>query len=162
MLELQKLQIYFMVHIYSCLSYLNKCINTKFSLLIILAWHLKPLITIIHWHQRLKKAHFVFPLSVPWQHIGPSHNYRNSEMARRAIRDAGYEICLGMMPKSIGPLTFVFTGTGNVSQVICTFIRVHKKSALYTSEMLWEHTECSLNELPLCSFLVVHHQIVCF
>jgi hypothetical protein len=50
------------------------------------------------------------------QHIGPAHNYRNSSMARQAIRDAGYEIALGMMPKSIGPLTFVFTGSGNVSQ----------------------------------------------
>lgn len=37
-------------------------------------------------------------------------------MARQAIRDAGYEIALGLMPKSIGPLTFVFTGSGNVSQ----------------------------------------------
>jgi hypothetical protein len=37
-------------------------------------------------------------------------------MALQAIRDAGYEIALGMMPKSIGPLTFVFTGSGNVSQ----------------------------------------------
>lgn len=53
---------------------------------------------------------------VIFQHIGPAHNYRNTEMARQAIRDTGYEISLGMMPKSIGPLTFVFTGTGNVSQ----------------------------------------------
>ncbi|KAL7643679.1 UNVERIFIED_CONTAM: hypothetical protein RMT77_005662 [Armadillidium vulgare] len=52
----------------------------------------------------------------PLMHIGPAHNYRNIEMARQALRDAGYEISLGMMPKSIGPLTFVFTGTGNVSQ----------------------------------------------
>lgn len=52
-----------------------------------------------------------------FQHIGPAHNYRSSSMARQAIRDAGYEISLGMMPKSIGPLTFVFTGSGNVSQV---------------------------------------------
>ncbi|RZF48102.1 hypothetical protein LSTR_LSTR002168 [Laodelphax striatellus] len=52
----------------------------------------------------------------PFMHIGPAHNYRNSSMARQAIRDAGYEIALGMMPKSIGPLTFVFTGSGNVSQ----------------------------------------------
>jgi len=37
-------------------------------------------------------------------------------MARQAVRDAGYEIALSMMPKSIGPLTFVFTGSGNVSQ----------------------------------------------
>jgi alpha-aminoadipic semialdehyde synthase len=34
----------------------------------------------------------------------------------QAIRDAGYEISLGMMPKSVGPLTFIFTGSGNVSQ----------------------------------------------
>lgn len=52
----------------------------------------------------------------PFMHVGPAHNYRNSMMARQALRDAGYEIALGMMPKSIGPLTFVFTGTGNVSQ----------------------------------------------
>ncbi|XP_034232619.1 alpha-aminoadipic semialdehyde synthase, mitochondrial isoform X2 [Thrips palmi] len=51
----------------------------------------------------------------PFMHIGPAHNYRNSSMARQAIRDAGYEISLGMMPKSVGPLTFVFTGSGNVS-----------------------------------------------
>lgn len=52
----------------------------------------------------------------PFMHIGPAHNYRNSGMARQVIRDSGYEIALGMMPKSIGPLTFVFTGSGNVSQ----------------------------------------------
>lgn len=37
-------------------------------------------------------------------------------MARQAVRDCGYEIALGLMPKSIGPLTFIFTGSGNVSQ----------------------------------------------
>ena len=37
-------------------------------------------------------------------------------MARQVIRDAGYEIALNMMPRSIGPLTFIFTGAGNVSQ----------------------------------------------
>lgn len=52
----------------------------------------------------------------PFMHIGPAHNYRNSSMARQAIRDCGYEIALGMMPRSIGPLTFIFTGSGNVSQ----------------------------------------------
>ncbi|XP_045474801.1 alpha-aminoadipic semialdehyde synthase, mitochondrial [Harmonia axyridis] len=52
----------------------------------------------------------------PFMHIGPAHNYRNCSMAFQAIRDAGYEIALGLMPKSVGPLTFVFTGSGNVSQ----------------------------------------------
>lgn len=49
-----------------------------------------------------------------------AHNYRNSSQAVQAVRDAGYEISLGLMPKSIGPLTFVFTGTGNVSKVNLT------------------------------------------
>ncbi len=48
----------------------------------------------------------------PFMHIGPAHNYRNNGMAKQAIRDAGYEIALAMMPRSIGPLTFVFTGSG--------------------------------------------------
>lgn len=52
----------------------------------------------------------------PFMHIGPAHNYRNAGSAKQAIRDAGYEIALGKMPRSIGPLTFVFTGSGNVSQ----------------------------------------------
>lgn len=46
-----------------------------------------------------------------------AHNYRNVSQAIQAVRDCGYEISLGLMPKSIGPLTFVFTGTGNVSNV---------------------------------------------
>lgn len=46
-----------------------------------------------------------------------AHNYRNVSQAIQAVRDCGYEISLGLMPKSIGPLTFVFTGTGNVSKV---------------------------------------------
>ncbi|MEE6513353.1 hypothetical protein FKM82_020923 [Ascaphus truei] len=52
----------------------------------------------------------------PFMHIGMAHNYRNSSQAVQAVRDAGYEISLGLIPKSIGPLTFVFTGTGNVSK----------------------------------------------
>ncbi|XP_067935063.1 alpha-aminoadipic semialdehyde synthase, mitochondrial-like isoform X2 [Watersipora subatra] len=52
----------------------------------------------------------------PFMYVGPTHNYRTSELARQAIREAGYQISLGMLPQSIGPLTFVFTGAGNVSQ----------------------------------------------
>ena len=59
-------------------------------------------------------------VSVSVQYIGPAHNYRSSYVAQAAIREAGYEIALGMMPKSLGPLTFVFTGTGNVSTVHAT------------------------------------------
>ncbi|OTF75054.1 alpha-aminoadipic semialdehyde synthase, mitochondrial-like protein, partial [Euroglyphus maynei] len=52
----------------------------------------------------------------PFMHIGPAHNYRDSGSAKQAVRASGYEIALAMMPRSIGPLTFVFTGSGNVSQ----------------------------------------------
>ena len=36
-------------------------------------------------------------------------------MAVNALRDCGYEIALGLMPASLGPLIFTFTGRGNVS-----------------------------------------------
>ncbi|VFV18223.1 alpha-aminoadipic semialdehyde [Lynx pardinus] len=70
----------------------------------------------------------------PFMHIGMAHNYRNSSQAVQAIRDAGYEISLGLMPKSIGPLTFVFTGTGNVSkgaqeifnELPCEYVEPHE------------------------------------
>lgn len=52
----------------------------------------------------------------PFMNIGLAHNYKSTAMARQAIRDAGYEIALGKLPKSIGPLTVVFTGSGSVSQ----------------------------------------------
>lgn len=69
-----------------------------------------------------------------WQHIGMAHNYRNSSQAVQAVRDAGYEVSLGLMPKSIGPLTFVFTGTGNVSkgaqeifnELPCEYVEPHE------------------------------------
>ncbi|KFV87706.1 hypothetical protein N308_08821 [Struthio camelus australis] len=70
----------------------------------------------------------------PLMHIGMAHNYRNSSQAVQAVRDAGYEISLGLMPKSVGPLTFVFTGTGNVSKgaqemfnaLPCEFVEPHE------------------------------------
>lgn len=52
----------------------------------------------------------------PFMHIGMAHNYRNVSQAVQAVRDCGYEVSMGLMPKSIGPVTFCFTGTGNVSK----------------------------------------------
>ncbi|KAL8221233.1 UNVERIFIED_CONTAM: hypothetical protein K2H54_061835, partial [Gekko kuhli] len=70
----------------------------------------------------------------PFMHIGMAHNYRNSSQAVQAVRDCGYEISLGLMPKSVGPITFVFTGTGNVSKgaqemfnaLPCEFVEPHE------------------------------------
>ena len=52
----------------------------------------------------------------PFLHIGLAHNYRDKHTGLNDIRHAGYEIALDMMPRSLGPLTFVFTGSGNVSK----------------------------------------------
>uniref|UniRef100_A0A914VUB3 Saccharopine dehydrogenase (NAD(+), L-glutamate-forming) n=1 Tax=Plectus sambesii TaxID=2011161 RepID=A0A914VUB3_9BILA len=54
--------------------------------------------------------------NTPFLHIGLAHNYSNSHMAINAVRDAGYEIALNKMPHSVGPLVFIFTGSGNVSR----------------------------------------------
>uniref|UniRef100_A0A8C5APV3 Aminoadipate-semialdehyde synthase n=1 Tax=Gadus morhua TaxID=8049 RepID=A0A8C5APV3_GADMO len=54
--------------------------------------------------------------NTPFMHIGMAHNYRNVSQAVQAVRDCGYEISMGLMPKSVGPITFCFTGTGNVSK----------------------------------------------
>ncbi|KAI6180621.1 Alanine dehydrogenase PNT and Saccharopine dehydrogenase domain containing protein [Aphelenchoides besseyi] len=52
----------------------------------------------------------------PFLHVALAHNYSDSHMAINAVRDCGYEIALDRLPHSLGPLIFVFTGTGNVSQ----------------------------------------------
>lgn len=69
-----------------------------------------------------------------FQHLGMAHNYRNSSQAVQAVRDAGYEISLGLMPRSIGPLTFVFTGTGNVSKVAPSILSLKQSEML---NILW-------------------------
>lgn len=50
------------------------------------------------------------------QQISMAHNYRTVNEANTALRLAGYEIARGHMPTSIGPLTFVINGTGNVAK----------------------------------------------
>lgn len=54
--------------------------------------------------------------TTPYLHIGLPHTYKGTYQALRAVREAGYEIALGQMPKSIKPLVFAFLGTGNVSE----------------------------------------------
>ena len=63
-------------------------------------------------------------------------------MARQAVRDAGYEIALGRLPKSLGPLTFIFTGSGNVSQV-----RLPKYQGEFNkTKCLTELRQCAVNK----------------
>ncbi|XP_067906993.1 alpha-aminoadipic semialdehyde synthase, mitochondrial [Heterodontus francisci] len=95
----------------------------------------------------------------PFMHIGMAHNYRNSAQAVQAVRDCGYEISLGLMPKSIGPVTFVFTGTGNVSkgaqevfnELPCEFVEPHELQAVFQS---------GDQSKVYCTVLSRHHHVV--
>eukprot|EP00795_Rhopilema_esculentum_P002141 gene2141-17728_t len=53
---------------------------------------------------------------VAGMYIGATHNYKNSRQAKLAIYELGEDIKAGKLPAHFGPLTFVFTGSGNVSQ----------------------------------------------
>jgi len=53
----------------------------------------------------------------PLQYIGAAHNYPSTVSAKAAIYALGREIQHGSIPKILGPLVFVFTGSGNVSKV---------------------------------------------
>jgi alpha-aminoadipic semialdehyde synthase len=46
-----------------------------------------------------------------------SHTYRSLASARLTLQELGNEIINGGLPEFFHPMTFVFTGTGNVSQV---------------------------------------------
>ncbi|NXO63284.1 AASS protein, partial [Phainopepla nitens] len=99
----------------------------------------------------------------PFMHIGMAHNYRNSSQAVQAVRDAGYEISLGLMPKSVGPLTFVFTGTGNVSKgaqelfsaLPCEFVEPHELKEVSRSGGM----QCNLRKV-YGTVLSRHHHLV--
>lgn len=49
-----------------------------------------------------------------------SHTYRTLASAKLAVQIAGNAIADEGTPKEFGPMTFIFTGSGNVSQV-CKF-----------------------------------------
>lgn len=51
------------------------------------------------------------------QYMGGTHNYKNSRAAKLAIFELGEDIAMGKLPAHFGALSFVFTGSGNVSQV---------------------------------------------
>jgi len=52
----------------------------------------------------------------PFEKIFMAHNYFDSKEAIEALNECGKEILNGCLPNEHGPIIFVFTGTGNVSQ----------------------------------------------
>ena len=53
----------------------------------------------------------------PFLHIGLAHNYAATSDLVPVLHKLGQNMKKYKLPKVIAPLTFVFTGSGNVSQV---------------------------------------------
>ncbi|CAG8590108.1 19829_t:CDS:10 [Cetraspora pellucida] len=53
--------------------------------------------------------------NTPFMHIAMSHTYKSLELAKSAVKDIGDVISDEGLPNDFNPMTFVFTGTGNVS-----------------------------------------------
>ena len=69
--------------------------------------------------------------------MGATHNYKNSRAAKLAIYELGEDIKAGKLPAHFGPLSFVFTGSGNVSQVT-TCVRSAPRSFFVQGAALWD------------------------
>ncbi|KAF8953537.1 hypothetical protein BGZ52_008945 [Haplosporangium bisporale] len=54
--------------------------------------------------------------SSPFLHVGMAHNYKSLASAKLALQSLGNTISDEGTPKEFGPMTFTFTGSGNVSQ----------------------------------------------
>ncbi|PKC09641.1 alpha-aminoadipic semialdehyde synthase [Rhizophagus irregularis] len=50
-----------------------------------------------------------------FMHIAMSHSYKSLDSALSSVKSVGESIATEGLPKDLGPMTFVFTGTGNVS-----------------------------------------------
>ncbi|CAG8612807.1 10909_t:CDS:10, partial [Funneliformis mosseae] len=53
--------------------------------------------------------------NTPFMHVSMSHSYKSLDDANSSIKRVSESIVDEGLPKSFGPMTFVFTGTGNVS-----------------------------------------------
>jgi len=52
----------------------------------------------------------------PFVHMGMAHTYSDIQSAREALKKLGDIIQQNGLPRALGPTTFVFTGSGNVSK----------------------------------------------
>ena len=99
----------------------------------------------------------VFLFFVVVQYVGAAHNYPSTVSAKAAISALGREIQHGSIPKSVGPLVFVFTGAGNVSKVfihtyihmLCTY--VHTIHNVFIQDFLLGEGlgACPIEDMPL-------------
>ncbi|VDK34508.1 unnamed protein product [Dibothriocephalus latus] len=103
--------------------------------------------------------------TTPFMNVAMPHNYSSLELARQAIKMAGYGIAMNQMPSSIGPIIFVFTGQGNVSQGARAIFRLlphkfilpseMKETAMHGSRSSFAHNSC----LRLCACFLFGAQV---
>jgi len=58
----------------------------------------------------------------PFLHIGLAHNYATVADVKPVLARIGESLQKYKLPRVIAPLTFSFTGSGNVSQVKLTYL----------------------------------------
>ena len=79
--------------------------------------------------------------------MGGTHNYKNSRAAKLAIFELGEDIAMGKLPAHFGPLSFVFTGSGNVSQVSRNFDNHFNKNYSKAINLTYYIMQLLLNNL---------------
>jgi alpha-aminoadipic semialdehyde synthase len=55
--------------------------------------------------------------NTPFMHISMAHTFKSLASAKLTLREMGNTIMDEGLPDCFQPMTFIFTGTGNVSQV---------------------------------------------
>ena len=81
--------------------------------------------------------------ATPFLHISHAKEYRSLETARQDLIELGTLIRKRGLPREIGPLTFVFTGSGSVSQAAqqilhhlpCQYVEASELKRLHEREM---------------------------
>lgn len=78
---------------------------------------------------------------------------------RRAVRDSGYELTLDSLPKSVGPLTFVFCGSGNVSIGAQEIIKDLPHEYVTPDQLKHVAEQGDLDKVYCCVVIMQHHLV---
>ncbi|DBA04445.1 TPA: hypothetical protein N0F65_010041 [Lagenidium giganteum] len=73
--------------------------------------------------------------STPFVNVGSSYMYTDLERAKEAVEQAGKLIKQEGLPKDLAPMTFVFTGNGNVSKGAQEIFRLMPHQMVHPSEL---------------------------
>ncbi|CEM06717.1 unnamed protein product [Vitrella brassicaformis CCMP3155] len=72
----------------------------------------------------LGKRYLMFGYATPFLHVAPSYTYASAKDAKQAVDRIAADIRRYGLPADVCPMTFVFTGTGNVSKGAQEIVRL--------------------------------------